>query len=326
MWETKKYWTSKARRVLSIQAKNWDAKNLPSRTVLDKLLKLKALVEDSLPTCRVFKSTPTLRTDDSKAQIKVRQLTKDLLQLKIDTINNNNINVRHLGAKCLHLNQSCSNLLSKNFVNVFEKFWKTKGCSNISNNSPVEFEHPFRPESTSLSRRSNASLTAGFLENLRGKNENRPIIAQLNIDSLRNKFGFKYVDIILLSETKPDDSFATAQFSLNGFCKPNRLDGGILLYVRDDIPSGLLTDYKTKDNLELFFVEVNIWKKKWLLGCSYNSHKNNISNYLHHLNKGLDVYLKGFDNILIMGDLNSEVTENCLNGFCKYRSDLLQKS
>ena len=199
------------------------------------------------------------------------------------------------------------------------------------NNRLVESEHPFRPESASLSRRSNTSLTAGFLENLRGKNKNRPIIAQLNINSLRNKFGFlsshitKYVDILLLSETKLDDSFPTAQFLLNGFCKPYRLDrssngGGILLYVRDDIPSRLLTDYKIKDNLELFFVEVNIRKKKWLLGCSYNPHKNNISNHLHHLNKGLDVYLKSYDNILIMGDLNSEVSENCLNGFCNVNS------
>ena len=308
-----------------------DAKNVPSRTVLDNLLKLKAFVRDSLPTCRVFISTPTLRTDDGKAQITVRQLTKHLLQLKIDTINNNNINVRHLGGKGLHLNQSGSNLLSKNFVNAIQKLGKTKGCSDISNNSFVESEHPFRPESASLSRRSNTSLTAGFLENLRGKNKNRPIIAQLNINSLRNKFGFlsshitKYVDILLLSETKLDDSFPTAQFLLNGFCKPYRLDrisngGGILLHVRDDIPSRLLTDYKIKDNLELFFVEVNIRKKKWLLGCSYNSHKNNISNHLHHLSKGLDVYLKSFDNILIMGDLNSEVSENCLNGFCNVNS------
>ena len=79
----------------------------------------------------------------------------------------------------------------------------------------------------------------------------------------------KYVDILLLSETKLDDSFPTAQFSLNGFCKPYRLDrssngGGILLYVRDDIPSRLLTDYKIKDNLELFFVEVNIRKLRYL--------------------------------------------------------------
>ena len=148
-------------------------------------------------------------------------------------------------------------------------------------------------------------MTTVFLENLRVKHKNRSIIAQLTINSLRNKFGFlssqitKYVDILLLSETKLDDSFPTAQFLLNGFCKPYRLDrssngGGILLYVRDDIPSRLLTDYKIKDNRELFFVEVNIGKKKWLLGCSYNPHKNNMSNHLHHLNKGLDVYFNKY--------------------------------
>ena len=99
-----------------------DAKNLPSRTVLDNLLRLKALVKDSLPTRKVFISTPTLCTDDGKVQITVSQLTKHLLQLKIDTVNNNNINIRHLGSKGLHLNQSGSKLLSKNFLNAIEKF------------------------------------------------------------------------------------------------------------------------------------------------------------------------------------------------------------
>ena len=99
-----------------------DAKNLPSRTVLDNLLTLKTLVKDSLPTCKVFISTPTFRTDDGKAQITVSRLTKQLLQLKIDTVNNNNIKIRHLGSKGLHLNQSGSKLLSKNFLNATENF------------------------------------------------------------------------------------------------------------------------------------------------------------------------------------------------------------
>ena len=89
------------------------------------LLKLKALVKDGLPSCEVFVSTPTLRTDDGKTQITVSQLTKHLLQLMIDTVNNNNnnnINIRHLGGKGLHLNQSGSKRLSKNFLNAIEKF------------------------------------------------------------------------------------------------------------------------------------------------------------------------------------------------------------
>ena len=47
---------------------------------------------------------------------------------------------------------------------------------------------------------------------------------------------------------------------------------------------------------------------------------NSISSHLYNLNKGLAVYLKSYGNILIMGDLNSEATENCLNDFCKIYS------
>ena len=83
-----------------------DAINLSSRTILDNLLKLKALVKDRLPTCKVFISNRTLCTDDGKAQITVTQLTEYLLQVKIDTLNNNNLNIRHLGGKDIHLNQS----------------------------------------------------------------------------------------------------------------------------------------------------------------------------------------------------------------------------
>ena len=81
------------------------------------------------------------------------------------------------------------------------------------------------------------------LWNLRQKNIQRPIIGQLNINSVRNKFGFlcseisQNLDILLLSETKLDSSFPTGQFLMNGFRKPYRLDrcsngGGLLLFIR----------------------------------------------------------------------------------------------
>ena len=156
------------------------------------------------------------------------------------------------------------------------------------------------------------------LTSIRLKNRNRPIIGQLNINSIRNKFDFlcseisPSLDLLLVSETKLDDSFPTAQFLMSCFCKLYRLDrcsngGGLMLYIREDIPSRLLTEYKPPENVECLFVEINIRKKKWLLCCSYNPHKNNISNHLHHLNKGLDVYLKHYDNLLILGVLNSEL-------------------
>ena len=136
----------------------------------------------------------------------------------------------------------------------------------------------------------------------------RPIIAQLNINSIRNKFKFlgkdicASLDILLISETKLDDWFPSAQFLLDGFSKPYRLNrcsngGGILLYIRDDIPSRLLS---ISDKIESIFAEINFSKRKWLICASYNPHKGKISNHLHHLGKGLDNYIGNYDNILLL--------------------------
>ena len=53
------------------------------------------------------------------------------------------------------------------------------------------------------------------------------------------------IDILMICETKIDASFPIGQFLLSGYSTSFRLDrnahgGGILLYVREDIPSKLL--------------------------------------------------------------------------------------
>ena len=76
------------------------------------------------------------------------------------------------------------------------------------------------------------------LRSLRVKNPNKVIIGHLNINSLRNKFELlthqikDNIDILMISETKLDESFPTTQFFMNG---------GILLYIREDIQSKLLS-------------------------------------------------------------------------------------
>ena len=148
----------------------------------------------------------------------------------------------------------------------------------------------------------------------------------MNINSIRNKFHFleseasKHLDILLISETKIDESFPSAQFLLDGFPRSYRLDrcanvGGILLYVRDDI-SCLLTEHNLQDNAKCLFIEINIRKKKWLFCCSYNPNKNNISNHLHCLSKRLDTYISQYDNIMLLGGLNVESSDPVLNNFC----------
>ena len=61
------------------------------------------------------------------------------------------------------------------------------------------------------------------IKKLRIRNPNKIIIGNLNINSLPNKFEqlkdivMQHIDILVLTETKLDDTFPTAQFLVNGF-------------------------------------------------------------------------------------------------------------
>ena len=90
------------------------------------------------------------------------------------------------------------------------------------------------------------------LKNIRISNINKLIFGHLNINSLRNKFDLfseqikGHIDVLMVSETKLDDTFPVGQFLIEGFHSPFRFDrnkngGGIMLYVREDIPAKLLS-------------------------------------------------------------------------------------
>ena len=61
------------------------------------------------------------------------------------------------------------------------------------------------------------------------------------------------------------------------------LGGGILLYVREDIPTNLI-EVATKP-IEAFYIEINLRNDKWLISCSYNPHNNMIANHLRALSE-----------------------------------------
>ena len=163
------------------------------------------------------------------------------------------------------------------------------------------------------------------LKSARLKNLNKIIVGHLDINSVRNKFDFLapqgqgIIDILMISETNLDESFPPVQFLLDGYCDPFRFDrdgngGGILLYIRDDIPSKLLSKNK---NIEGFFVELNLRnKKKWLLSCSYNPKEATISSHLAELSRNTDLYLTKYDQLLFLGDFNAGVEDSSIKDFC----------
>ena len=103
---------------------------------------------------------------------------------------------------------------------------------------------------------------------------NKLIFAHWNINSIRNKVEFLAeqikgkIDILMISETKIDESFPQENFLIDGFSSPYRLDrdskgGGIMLYVREDIPSNFLaSDSKP---IESLYVELNLQNVKLFL-------------------------------------------------------------
>ena len=124
----------------------------------------------------------------------------------------------------------------------------------------------------------------------------------------------------MISEIKIDSSFPIGQFLIKGFCKPFRIDrnihgGGILFYVREDIPVKLLSVEPLP--AECLFIETNLQKGKWLVCCSYNPHENNISNHLHLIRKKFDLYPSNYESIILAGGFSSEINDKCKNDFCE---------
>ena len=118
----------------------------------------------------------------------------------------------------------------------------------------------------------------------------------------------------MISETKLDNSFPKDQFLITRYSSPYCFDrncqgGGIMLYLREDIPI-------ENQTIEGFYIWISLREKKWLLCGTYNPHMNNISNLFDSLSKNLALYLSAFDNYTIIGDFNIEADSKEMSSFC----------
>ena len=110
------------------------------------------------------------------------------------------------------------------------------------------------------------------------ENVNKIIIDDLNInffavisDAIKTIIPGN-VDIMIFSESKLDVSYPVAQLLIVGFRSSFRLErnsfgGGLLIYVRSDIPCKLVNDHSFSDNIEgIFFYRNQFFGSQ---SCSY---------------------------------------------------------
>ena len=112
-------------------------------------------------------------------------------------------------------------------------------------NSNFESEILGKDFDSGIFEKSDDSINIAYLNPLfqikkvRTKNAERVIIGNLNITSLPSKFeqlkALKYVDVLVLTKTKLDNSFPKTEFLVDGFSEPYRYDrnrkGGRIIFT-----------------------------------------------------------------------------------------------
>ena len=142
-------------------------------------------------------------------------------------------------------------------------------------------------------------------------------IASLNINSIRYKIDQLKViiedniDILIIQETKLDDSFPEGQFHIQGYLPPfrrdrNRYGGGLLVYIKEHIPAKILVNNDLANDIEGIFIELNFKNDKWLLFCTYNPPSQCPSYYFAEVGRVLDSYLISYNRYILVGDFNRE--------------------
>ena len=156
-------------------------------------------------------------------------------------------------------------------------------------------------------------------------NRNRLIFSTINSNSISNKLDdiritiADFVDILVITESKLDQSFPESQFFINRFSKPfrkdrNRHGGELLMYLKEDIPQKELS-FNLPSDIEIIIIELNINKIKWLVCGCYHPPSESDEYFFYHLGKVLDDFSTKHDGFVLLGDFNVQENETILSEF-----------
>ena len=94
----------------------------------------------------------------------------------------------------------------------------------------------------------------------------------------------------------------------------NRNGGGVIIYVREDIPSKFLRKNLFPNDREEIFIEINFRKSKWLLCGTYHLPSQSDQCYFDNIEKALGVYCQ-YEKAVLVGNFNAQIGEKCFDDF-----------
>ena len=179
---------------------------------------------------------------------------------------------------------------------------------------------------TNITKRLSTANTdiSQILKGLRLSNPENVILAYLNVNSIRNKFENlleiikQNLDVLAVAETKIDASFPSAQFFLEGYHSPYRLDisrksGYLSVHVKATIPSRQLSLPK----FQAIPFELNLRKEKWLVISIYRPLLDSLSRFLKSFTGIIDSVSCAYNNFIIMADFSAQPLDSAMTDFVK---------
>ena len=219
-------------------------------------------------------------------------------------LDNGNISNMDLYQDGLHLPERGKCLLAKNFIFVLNIFLNMLTSPFSRYKAPLDCS-----EKTDLQR----------LQDLRLHHRKNPFIGYLNINSLRNEISDLRVllhdlqlEYFVISETKLDDSFPSAQFAIENYKIRARRGrdghrGGLIGFVKRGINCKRVNQFKTVVS-ESICSEITISRKKWFcVGICRPPNFNNLDAFFKEVSDSLSKASLTYKNFIITGDFNINI-------------------
>ena len=89
-----------------------------------------------------------------------------------------------------------------------------------------------------------------------------------------------------------------------------------MFFVKGNLITFPVSGFCFSEKTEIFCVELNLGKQKWLIFCCYNPHKHLIKDHLPQIKNVIDFYSKSCENTILTSNFNVEISDSHMDSFC----------